>query len=232
MIFRTEPSRMTAAWGAWLLVLTTPLAVTAEKSISPLDRYIAEMRGSSVAPAQDNGSLWSSGAPLAELGRDLRAWRQHDLLTIIVFDRASATAAGTTNASRQSQTSAGISAAYGATKLPLAQLAGANADTSLQGEGTTSRSLVLSTTLTARVTHVLPNGDLVVEGTKQTEVNSELQSVTIRGVVRPVDITALNQVRSDRLAFLEVKINGKGVVGDAVRRPFFLYRILLGLLPF
>ena len=31
---------------------------------------------------------------------------------------------------------------------------------------------------------------------------------------------------------LEVRINGKGVVNDAVRRPFFLYRMLLGLLPF
>jgi hypothetical protein len=29
-----------------------------------------------------------------------------------------------------------------------------------------------------------------------------------------------------------VHINGKGVVNDAVRRPFFLYRLLLGLMPF
>jgi hypothetical protein len=27
-------------------------------------------------------------------------------------------------------------------------------------------------------------------------------------------------------------VNGKGVVGDAIRRPFFLYRLLLGILPF
>jgi flagellar L-ring protein precursor FlgH len=39
-------------------------------------------------------------------------------------------------------------------------------------------------------------------------------------------------IRSDRLAHLEVRIDGKGVVGDAIRRPNFLYRILLGLLPF
>ena len=39
-------------------------------------------------------------------------------------------------------------------------------------------------------------------------------------------------MRSDRLAQLEVRINGKGIVNDAVRRPFLLYRILLGLLPF
>jgi flagellar L-ring protein precursor FlgH len=31
---------------------------------------------------------------------------------------------------------------------------------------------------------------------------------------------------------MEIHVNGKGVVGDAVRRPNVLYRFLLGLLPF
>jgi hypothetical protein len=31
---------------------------------------------------------------------------------------------------------------------------------------------------------------------------------------------------------MEIKIDGKGVVNDAMRRPFFLWRLLLGLLPF
>ena len=52
-----------------------------------------------------------------------------------------------------------------------------------------------------------------------------------RGVVRPADLLADNTVLSDRLAQLEVRVNGKGVVGDAIKRPFILYRILLGLLP-
>jgi flagellar L-ring protein precursor FlgH len=63
-------------------------------------------------------------------------------------------------------------------------------------------------------------------------VNSEHQEVLVRGVIRPIDLSPDNQVGSDRLAQLEVRINGKGVVNDAVRRPFILYRLLLGLLPF
>jgi len=39
-------------------------------------------------------------------------------------------------------------------------------------------------------------------------------------------------VSSTRLAQLEVHIDGKGVVGDAIKRPFILYRLLLGILPF
>jgi len=96
----------------------------------------------------------------------------------------------------------------------------------------TSRDVVISTTLTARVSAVLPNGAMLVEATKDVEVNSERQTITVRGIVRPADVAADNTVRSDRLGQLEVRVNGKGVVGDAIRRPFFLYRLLLGLLPF
>jgi flagellar L-ring protein precursor FlgH len=91
---------------------------------------------------------------------------------------------------------------------------------------------VLSTVLTARVTNVLANGNLVIEGAKAVTVNSETQRVIVRGIVRPFDLTTNNAVRSDQIAMLEVSVAGRGVIGDAVRRPNILYRILLGVLPF
>jgi flagellar L-ring protein precursor FlgH len=63
-------------------------------------------------------------------------------------------------------------------------------------------------------------------------VNSEHQVVTVRGVIRPADLTTGNVITSNQLAQMEIKIDGKGVVNDAIRRPNILYRILLGLLPF
>ena len=64
------------------------------------------------------------------------------------------------------------------------------------------------------------------------QVNSENQRITVRGVIRPVDLQPNNSIPSNQIGQLEVRVNGKGVVNDAVRRPFFLYRLLLGLLPF
>jgi len=72
---------------------------------------------------------------------------------------------------------------------------------------------------------------MIVHGVKEVVVNSERQVVEVRGVVRPDDLSGANSIASDRVGMLEVRVNGKGVVGDAVRRPFLLYRILLGLLP-
>ena len=70
------------------------------------------------------------------------------------------------------------------------------------------------------------------EAVKDVEINSERQQITVRGVARLADIASDNSIQSDRLAQLEVKVDGKGVVGDAIRRPNFLYRLLLGILPF
>jgi flagellar L-ring protein precursor FlgH len=143
-------------------------------------------------------------------------------------------ASGTTKTARASTTANSITALAGLTKAagPWANLAGVTGNTTLNGQGSTSRGVVISTTLTARVSGVLPNGVMLVEASKDVEVNSERQTITVRGIVRPSDVSSDNTVRSDHLGQLELRVNGKGVVGDAIKRPFILYRLLLGLLPF
>jgi flagellar L-ring protein precursor FlgH len=206
-----------------------------EPQRSPLEQYIEQpMRGVQSAPESSPGSLFTRTGQLADGFRDLRASRLYDLVTIIVADKASAVSTGVTNTSRKSSAKSSITALGGTIKAtrPLANLLTTSGNTQLQGQGTTSRDSSLNTTLTAQVTHVLPNGSLVIQGQKEISVNSEHQTVTVRGIVRPDDVTPANQVSSDRLAMLEVRVTGKGVVNDAVKRPFFLYRLLLGLLPF
>jgi flagellar L-ring protein precursor FlgH len=202
---------------------------------SPLDRYVRDADARSAESSSASaGSIWQPSSRLADAARDVRASQVDDLLTVVVAEQASAVTSGTTKTQRTSSTKNNITAAAGLLKAtsPLANLAGVSGDTQLAGQGTTSRSTTLSTTLTARVVHVLPNGALVVEAAKDIQINSERQTITVRGVIRPADIDATNSVLSNRLGQLEVRVNGKGVVGDAVRRPFFLYRLLLGLLPF
>ena len=206
-----------------------------QPAATPLDRYVAEAEARSAeAPSATPGSIWLPGSRLADAARDVRASQVDDLLTVVVAEQASAVTSGTTKTQRTSSSKNSVAALAGLTKAtgPLANLANLSGDTQLAGQGTTSRVTTLHTTLTARVTHLLPNGALLVEASKDVQINSERQTITVRGVVRPADIDATNSVLSDRLGQLEVRVNGKGAVGDAIRRPFFLYRLLMGLLPF
>ncbi|HLI87029.1 MAG TPA: flagellar basal body L-ring protein FlgH [Bryobacteraceae bacterium] len=208
---------------------------SAAQQISPLDRYVREADARSAEnSATTPGSTWIAGSRLADAARDVRASQVDDVLTIVVSESVSAVSTGVTKTSRTSSTKNSITGLAGFTGAAgrLANLANVSGDTELNGQGTTSRSTTLTDTLTARVTHVLPNGALLVEATKDLQINSERQTITVRGVVRPADIDPTNSVPSNRLGDIEVRVNGKGVVGDAIRRPNFLYRLLLGLLPF
>jgi len=201
-----------------------------------LESYVKEAMATNNSPeaAHPAGSIWSPNARFANLGMDLKASRVNDLVTILVTESTSAVATGNVKTARTSNAQSAIQAAYGITKPtgPWANLLKTNTATALQGQGSTDRGATVTTTVSARVVTVLPNGYLVVEGEKRVQVNSENQIVTVRGVVRPTDLDVSNSIPSDRVAQMEIQVNGKGVVNDSIHRPWFLYRLLLGLLPF
>jgi flagellar L-ring protein FlgH len=203
---------------------------------TPLDKYISDAYRDYKAPesAPPPGSTWSQNALFSNLGLDLKASRVDDLVTVVVSETFSAVATGDVKTQRQSTAKSNIAQLAGVTKTtgPLANLLGTNTQTQLAGTGETSRGAVLTANLSARVTHVLPNGYLVIEGTKRVQVSSENQVVTVRGVIRPVDLDTTNSISSNRIAQMEIQVSGKGVIGDSIHRPNILYRILLGILPF
>jgi flagellar L-ring protein precursor FlgH len=222
---------------AFLLFAPADAAEKKKKQPEPsaLDRYLQDALKQAPTPAQPSpGSLWSPSSRLTDVGSDVRAVQVDDMVTVVVQEQASAVVTGATKTSRASTANAQVASLVGP-KSPggaMNNLLNMNSAQALDGSGTTSRGATLSATLSARVTHVLPNGYLVLEGTKDVQVNSEHQVVNVRGVIRPADLSTGNIISSNQIAQMEIKINGKGVVNDAIRRPFILYRLLLGLLPF
>ena len=202
---------------------------------TPLDDYIRDaLQRAPMNQSENPGSIYAQGNFLADVAGDNLARQVDDVVTIVVYDRASGVATGSSKASRKSSVQSTITAIAGPTNpgAALANLAALKTQSELDGQGQTQRFNTLTTNLTGRVVQVLPNGFLVVEAVKAVVINSEQQLVSVRGVVRPIDLSAGNAIRSDQVAMLEVRLNGKGVVNDAIRRPFFLSRLLLGILPF
>jgi flagellar L-ring protein FlgH len=71
------------------------------------------------------------------------------------------------------------------------------------------------------VIDVLPNGNLVIEGRRQTSFSGETQDIILRGLVRPADIAANNSVFSYNVADATIKFVSKGVVSDSQRKGWF-----------
>ncbi len=229
-------------WRIVGILLFLPFALAAGKKkpktpvadMPPIEDYLTHAAKMSPDAQPSIGSLFSADGLLADMGRDLRASRRGDLVTIFVSDNANAVSTGISNTARKSSVAASVSSLAGPLRAtgPLANLASAANNQQLQAQGTTSRQTTLTTNVTAEVVAVTPTGNLIVEAHKWILINSEHQEVILRGILRPVDLALDNSVSSDRIYHLEVLVNGKGVVNDAIKRPFILYRILLGLLPF
>ena len=180
------------------------------------------------------GSAYSENGRFSDVASDLRARRVGDTITIVVSDHLNATSQGSSASSRKSSANSSITSLLGKRSAlgALPSLAALTGATKLDGTGSTNRSNVLTSTLSGRVVEVLPNGDLVVQATKEIGVNSEKHQLGVRGIVRWNDVSANNQVRSDRIGMMSIQLNGKGLVSDSIRRPNIVYRILMGLLPF
>ena len=68
------------------------------------------------------------------------------------------------------------------------------------------------------IKYTLPNGNLVIEGTRFVQVNKETQKLIITGVIRQDDINADNTIFSESIANADIRYDGKGTVGDRQRK--------------
>ena len=221
-------------WRLVFCVIVSAGMLAGQATEAALDRYIEQSLGARERHAPSPGSLYTSQSYLADLARDPRAARVGDLLTVIVAENASALTSGTVSQSRSSATDNSIGNLLGQVSPlgALPNLFSQSGDSSLDGQGSTGRQTNVTAVVTAHVTHVMPNGNLVIEGAKEVAVNSERQLVWIRGVVRQADLEQDNSVGSDRVAMLDLRVNGRGVVTAAIKRPNALYRFFRTILPF
>ena len=97
--------------------------------------------------------------------------------------------------------------------------------TDFEGGGATNRTGTLNATVTTRVSEVLPNGDLVLEGVREVVVNGDRQMVLLTGIVRPEDIGPSNVVLSPVIGQLRIQYFGEGLMKDSLE-PGWITKIL------
>jgi flagellar L-ring protein precursor FlgH len=64
------------------------------------------------------------------------------------------------------------------------------------------------------------------------EFAQQVQTIVLRGLVRPEDISQQNQVLSTAISSLEVQVRGKGIINDYTHRQNALVRFLQWALVF
>lgn len=223
-------------------LLTLILALAACSTSRRLPEYESPpvLQAMEMRPQQyqnQEGSLFTASSPGWSPWRDDKAHAQGDVLTVrVALTREAEERAGTA-LSRNSELNAGIEALFGLEEdlpgtdsdNPLngtspASLVKSSSTSDFEGDGETSRNGSITANVSAVVTHVYPNGNLLIQGSQMTRVNNERSLLTVEGIVRPSDISFSNVVDSDRIANARIEVTGRGVVSDK-QRPGFLMRV-------
>ncbi len=196
--------------------------------------YIDHVRAEQAAQVRTPGSLWTPSGQLVRLGTDVKAFRLHDVVSIVVSESLEASTDGQVKNSRASNASSGLTSLFGALKSSnaLQNLVGATAASGLTAQGQSTTDSSVTTTFGGEVVDVLPNGMLVVQATRQLTFSGQTQLIRLRGLVRPEDVSAQNQVLSTAMTDLELEVTGKGIVNDSTYRQNPLVRFLERLLVF
>jgi flagellar L-ring protein precursor FlgH len=179
------------------------------------------------APLAAAQSLWRDETARS-MYADRRARAVGDILTIVVQETTSSTKANTTKTAKNTSLDAAINAFLyspaGSSfltkggQLPAVNMASKN---TFDGGGSINNSEKITARIAVRVTEVLPNGSLVIEGRRQTKFSGETTDAVLRGVVRSEDVTSVNTVMSYNVADAAIQYLSKGVVSDSQRKGWF-----------
>ncbi|MFA5040146.1 MAG: flagellar basal body L-ring protein FlgH [Bdellovibrionales bacterium] len=183
-------------------------------------------------------SLWEQGG--RAFFRDQRACRVGDILTVVVSIDDKASISNETKRSRSNSNTADISSLFGyegklskifPSGVDPTSLIDTGSDLSNNGKGSIGRQEQIDLRVAATIIQVLPNGNLVVQGKQQVNVNYDLRELSISGVIRPQDISADNTVTYDQIAEARINYGGKGTIAD-VQQPRYGDQLFDVLMPF
>lgn len=160
----------------------------------------------------DAASLWGDGA--RNMFTDRKASQVGDLLTILISENA--TTSTTKSTSNSKSGSQNINAGTGVFRFLMA--AGASGSDNFKANGNATDTNTATGTVTVTVTEVMENGNFVVEGTQSIWNNKNEHKITLRGIVRPEDITFKNTIPSSKVADATLKFDGKGPLNAKQRQ--------------
>ena len=171
-------------------------------------------------------SLWRNGA--RAFFADQRAGRVGDILTVQIDIDDSATTTNSTDSSRSSSSKVGVPHFFGLENsiskifpggYDPATLVQTNSDHANSGSGSVTRKEKISLTIAAIVTQVMPNGNMVIQGTQEVRTNNEVRQLTVSGIVRPEDISAANTIRHTQIAEARISYAGRGDISRVQKTP-------------
>jgi flagellar L-ring protein precursor FlgH len=158
--------------------------------------------------------------PPASFFADRRARDVGDMLTVVITEFSTVEASARTSTGKSE--SAGASLVHGNNSVDAASV---DLDNKFAGGGQIERTGKLVAKLAVTVAGLDGNGNLLVHGEQDIQINNERQRIRLDGTVRPEDIGPDNTIPSWRVSGAHIEFTGKGLLARK-QSPGLLTRIL------
>jgi len=173
-------------------------------------------------------SLWKEDSLPTSIFADKKAHRVGDIISVLIQENNSGTRNNNTSTSKQSGVDASVTSfLYPSTATGLLSKKGQlpamnfNSKNTFTGGGQINNSEVITAQTAVRVVDVLPNGNMVIEGRRQTSFAGERQDAILRGTIRYDDISSSNTVFSFNIADASIQYISHGVITDNQKKGWF-----------
>lgn len=169
------------------------------------------------------GAALADGLPRNySLYTDKKAMQVEDVITVLIVEDAKATNDAKTSTNKAQDASVDIKPlavewAGVPTEYTPSVGFGGGVKQKYDGSGRTSRAGEVKATVSARIVAVYDNGNLLIEGNKEVEINSEKEILRVSGIVRPEDISPDNTILSEKIADSRIQYTGQGDTHQASR---------------
>ncbi len=159
--------------------------------------------------------------------QDNAATQVGDIITVILQENIS----GSTSSDAQNSSDAAGAAGGSASSnfLPFQPTFGSDVQVNYDSDERvqTNQGQLLEGLMSVEVTDVTSTGNLVIEGSRSTEINGEQHIMDLKGMVRPRDINGRNQIMSYRVANAQINYEKDGDFKGITKKEGFFKRVAL-----
>ena len=167
---------------------------------------------------------------------DDKARHVGDILTILISEESTVDNKAKRTLSKETTRNAnfdgGVSLEHILPEVPSLKLgAGTTYTNTLDGKADYKDEREFTDSVSVVVIDIMPNGNLVVSGTRDRNIADDIQTIEVSGIIRPNDIAFDNTVQSKQVANFSIISRNKGVAAPYTR-PNWLGRIFDAIWPF
>ena len=167
------------------------------------------------APTVQAASLWADSARGWSLFADRKAHDVGDILTIVISERTTNSTSKSTTNEKSGNVNLGVGTGFFDF---LNKATGGSYSDDFEATGSSTSTNRSTGNITVTVMEIEPNGNMIVEGSQSIWQNKDEHKITLKGVVRPEDVTVNNTVPSTKVANATVHFDGKGPLNAKQRQ--------------